>query len=47
MNKDTLKELESHSKKVEETEVVKKLLDHEIYAQMYGEKNEDFESQAY
>jgi hypothetical protein len=46
-NKDVLKELEMHSKKIDETEIVRRLLDHEIYAKMYNEKEDGFESQAY
>jgi hypothetical protein len=33
-----------HSKKIEETEIVKRLQDHEIYAKMYNEKEDGFES---
>jgi len=36
--------LEIHAKKTEETEVVRRLLDHEIYAKLYNEKADGFES---
>ena len=44
VSKEVLKELEIHSKKVDDTEVVKRLADHEIYAKMYNEKEDGFES---
>ena len=39
--------MESHGVKQEDTQVVKRLQDHEIYAKMYNEKDDDFESSAY
>lgn len=45
-DKELLKQIEVHGQE-EDTTIVKRLADHEIYAQMYGEKDDDFEQGAY
>jgi hypothetical protein len=48
IDRSKLKELQQEDgTKAEGTEIVKKMLNHEIYAQMYGEKDDGFSPESY